>query len=60
MALAAAQVKTGHDLLSTQVGFAMGDGLGNHQDLTDKSGDAADEIVDITPAEEVVNKVFDE
>ena len=59
VALAAAQVQTGHDLHTIEVGFPTDDGPEGHEDLIEDFTVAAEAIVDITPAQDVVNKVFD-
>ena len=59
MALTAAQVQTGHDLHTMEVGFQIGDGLEEHEDLLKEFIMASEAIVDITSARDVVNKVFD-
>ena len=59
MALTAAQVQTGHDLHAMEVGFLTDDGPKGHEDLIEDFAAAAEAIVDITPTQDVVNKVFD-
>ena len=59
MALTAAQVQTGYELHTMETGFPMGDGPEEHEDLLKKFVMAAEAIVDITSAQDVVNKVFD-
>lgn len=59
MALAAAQVRTRHDLLSMDPGFPMADDPDMHEDLIEDFGDVAAEIVNIIPAQDIVNRVFD-
>ena len=59
MALAAAQVQTGYELHNMETDFLMGDGPEEHEDLIEEFIDAAEAIVDITSAQDVVNKVFD-
>ena len=59
MALTAAQVQTGHDLHAMEVGFPIGDGPEGHEDLIEDFTTTAKAIVDITSAQDVVNKVFD-
>ena len=59
VALTAAQVQTGHDLHAMEVGFPIGDGPEGHEDLIEEFTVAAEAIVDITSAQDVVNKVFD-
>ena len=59
MALAMAQVQTKHDLRTMDPGFPMADDLDMHKELIKDFDDAAAAIVDITPAQDVVNKVFD-
>ena len=58
MALTAAQVQTGYDLHAMEVGFLIGDGPEGHEDLIEDFTVAAEAIVDITSAQDVVNKVF--
>ena len=59
VALAAAQVQTEHKLHTTKTGFSMGDGPEEHEDFLEEFVIAAEAIVDITFAQDVVNKVFD-
>ena len=59
VALTAAQVQTGHDLHTMEVGFPTDDGPEEYEDLIEDFTAAAEAIVDITPAQDVVNKVFD-
>ena len=59
MALAAAQVQTGYELHAMETGFPMGDSPEEHQDLIEEFVIAVEAIVDITSAQDVVNKVFD-
>ena len=42
-----------------EIGFPMGNGPEEHEDLLQKFVMAAEAIVDITSAQDVVNKVFD-
>ena len=42
-----------------EVGFPIGDGPKGHEDLIEDFTTAAEAIVDITSAQDVVNKVFD-
>ena len=59
VALTTAQVQTGHELHAMETGFPMGDGPKEHEDLLEEFVMAAEAIVDITSAQDVVNKVFD-
>ena len=59
MALAAAQVHIGHDLHTMEPGFPMADDPNMHKEPIEDFDDATAAIVDITPAQDVVNKVFD-
>ena len=59
VALTAAQVQTGHDLHTMEVGFPTDNGPEGHEDLIENFPAAAEAIVDITPVQDVVNKVFD-
>jgi len=59
VALTATQVQTGHDPHTMEVGFPTDDGPEGHEDLIEDFTAAAEAIVDITPAQDVVNKVFD-
>ena len=52
VALAVAQVHT------MEIGFPMGDGTKEHEDLIEEFVDAAEAIVDITSAQDVINSVF--
>ena len=58
VALTAAQVQTGYELHAMETDFPMGDGLQEHKDLLEEFTMAAEAIVDITSAQDVVNKVF--
>jgi len=58
VALVAAQIQTGHDLHTMEPGFPMADDPDMHKELIEDFDDAAAAIVDITPAQDVVNKVF--
>ena len=42
-----------------ETGFPMGDNLEEHEDLIAELIDAAEAIVDITSAQDVINNVFD-
>ena len=53
------QVQTGYKLHAMETGFPMGDGAKEHEDLIEEFIDATEAIVDITFAQDVVNKVFD-
>ena len=53
------QVRTRHDLHALEVGFSIGDGPEGHEDLIEEFTVVAEAIVDITSAQDVVNKVFD-
>ena len=59
VALATAQVQTRHDLRTMEPGFPMADDPDMHKELIEDFDDAAAAIVDITPTQDVVNKVFD-
>ena len=59
VALTAAQVQTGYELHAMETGFPMGDGPEEHEDLLEEFVMAAEAIVDITSAQDVVNKIFD-
>ena len=59
MALTAAQVQTGYELHAMETGFPMGDDPEEHEDLLEEFVVAMEAIVDITSAQDVVNKVFD-
>ena len=59
VALTAVQVQTEHDLHTMEVGFPTDDGPEGHEDLIEDFTAAAEAIMDITPAQDVVNKVFD-
>jgi len=56
--LTAAQVQTRYELHAMETGFPMGDGPEEHEDLLKEFVMAAEAIVDITSAQDVVNKVF--
>ena len=59
VALTAAQVQTGHELHAMEIGFPVGDSPEEHKDLHEEFTMAAKAVVDITSAQDVVNKVFD-
>ena len=59
VALTAAQVQTGYELHAMETGFPSGDGPEEHEDLLEEFVMAAEAIVDITSAQDIVNKVFD-
>ena len=59
VALTAAQVQIGYELHAMETGFLMGDGPKEHEDLMEEFIVAAEAIMDITSAQDVVNKVFD-
>ena len=59
VALTMAQVQTEHDLHAMEVGFTVGDGPKGHEDLIEEFIMAAETIVDITSAQDVVNKILD-
>ena len=58
VALTAAQVQTRYELHAMETSFPMGDGPKEHEDLLEEFVMAAEAIVDITSAQDVVNKVF--
>ena len=49
VALTAAQVQTGHDLHTMEVGFSTNDGPEGHEDLIEDFTIAAEAIMEITP-----------
>jgi len=57
--LTVAQVQTGYELHAMETGLPMGDSPEEHEDLLKEFVIAAEAIVDITSAQDVVNKVFD-
>ena len=59
VALTTAQVQTRYDLHAMETGFPMGNGPEEHEDLLKEFVMAAEAIVDITSAQDVMNKVFD-
>ena len=59
VALTVAQVQTRYELHAMEIGFPMGDDLEEHEDLLEEFIMAAEAIVDITSAQDVMNKVFD-
>ena len=60
VALTAVQVQTGYELHAMETGFPTGNGPEEHEDLMEEFIVAAEAIVDITSAQDVVNKVFDQ
>ena len=59
MALTEAQVQTGYELHAMDAGFPSGDGPEEHEDVLEEFVMAAEAIVYIASAQDVVNKVFD-
>ena len=59
VALTAAQVQSGYELHAMEIGFPSDDGPKEHEDLLEEFIMVAEVIVDITSAQDVVNKVFD-
>jgi len=59
VALTTAQVQTRYELHAMETGFPMGDGPEEHEDLLKEFIMEAEAIVDITSAQDVLNKVFD-
>ena len=59
VALTAAQVQTRYEPHAMETGFPMGDGPEEHEDLLKEFIVAVEAVVDITSAQDVVNKVFD-
>ena len=57
VALTMAQVQTVYDLHAMEVGFPIGDGPEGHEDLIVDFTAAAEAIVDITSAQDVVNSL---
>jgi hypothetical protein len=58
VALAIAQVCSGHDLRLVEPGFPEGEALDDYQDLVEDFEGASDAMANITSAEEVINNVF--
>ena len=58
VALAAAQVQTGYELHNMETSFPMGDGPEEHEELIEEFIDAAEAIMDITSAQDVINNVL--
>ena len=54
-----AQVRTRYELHTMEIGFPMGDGPEEHEDLLEEFTIAAETVVDITSAQDVVKKIFD-
>ena len=59
VALTTAQVQTRYEFYTMETGLPMGDGPEEHEDLLEEFTMAGKAIVDITSAQDVVNKVFD-
>ena len=57
--LTAAQVQTWYELHAMETGFPIGDDPKEHEDLLEEFVMVAEAVVDITSAQDVVNKVFD-
>ena len=58
VALAIAQVRSGHDLHLLQPGFLDGKDPDIHQELVDDFEGAADAVAHLTLADGIVNRVF--
>ena len=58
VALTVAQVQTRYELHAMEAGFPMGDGPEEHEDQLKEFVMPAEPIVDITSAQDVVNKIF--
>ena len=58
VALTVAQVQTGYELHAMETSFLMGDGPEEHEDLLEEFIMVAEAIVNITSAQDVVNKIF--
>ena len=54
-----AQVQTGYELHTIETGFPMDDVPEEHEELIEDFVDAAEAIVDITSAQDIINRVFD-
>ena len=59
VALTVAQVWTGYELHAMEAGFPSGDDPEEHEDLLEEFVMATEAIVDITSAQDIMNKVFD-
>ena len=59
VALAAAQVQTRHNLCTMEPSFPLADDPDMHKELIEDFDNDVAAIVDITLAQDVVNKVFD-
>jgi len=59
VALVAAQLQTEYELHTMETGFLMGDNLELHEELIKNFDDAAEVIVDIISAQDVINNVFE-
>ena len=55
MALTTVHVQIGYKLRAMETGFPMGDGPEEHEDLMEEFIVAAEAIMDITSAQDVVN-----
>ena len=58
VALATAQVQTGHELHTMETGFPMDDGSEEHEEWIEDFVNAMEAIMDIASAQDVVNRVF--
>jgi len=58
VALATAQVQTRYELCTMEIGFPMGGNHELHEELIEDFDDAAEAIVDIISAQDVINNVF--
>ena len=57
--MASVMVQTEHDLRTMEPGFPKADDPNMHRELIEDFDDDAAAIVDITPAQDVMNKIFD-
>ena len=59
VALTTAQVQMGYELHAMEIGFPVGNGPEEHEDLLEEFTIAAEVVVNIISAQDVVNKIFD-
>lgn len=59
VALAAAQVQTGYDLVSMEPDFPIANDLDMYEGLIGEFGDTVAAMIDIILAQDIVNRVFD-
>jgi hypothetical protein len=58
VALAAAELQSGHDLRTVEPGYPAVEEPDDHEELIDDFAEHAEAVDDITPAEDILSRVF--